>query len=186
MAGVCDIGYIGTASGVSTAASAAPATNHDHGHSHSHGAGEHGHTHPIMEHPGKFHQRDLPDFSKRDWQERAFTVGLGGPVGSGKTALLLALCRKMSNLAQIGVVCNDIWTREDQDFLVRHSALEPVDRIRAVETGGCPHAAIREDISANLLALEQVQADFNPQLLFVESGESCAFLCFCCALNKIS
>ncbi|CAO1622471.1 unnamed protein product [Parajaminaea phylloscopi] len=123
-----------------------------------------------MEHPGKFHQRDLPDFSRRDWQERAFTVGLGGPVGSGKTALLLALCRKMSKLAQIGVVCNDIWTREDQEFLIKHSALEPVDRIRAVETGGCPHAAIREDISANLLALEQVQADFNPQLLFVESG----------------
>lgn len=167
MSSVCDIkvdGQVGSAG-------AAAAEAHSHSHSHA-GAGEHGHTHPIMEHPGKFSQRDLPDYSKRDWQERAFTVGLGGPVGSGKTALLLALCRKMSKLAQIGVVCNDIWTREDQEFLIKNSALEPVDRIRAVETGGCPHAAIREDISANMLALENVQADYNPQLLFVESGES--------------
>src|SRR5213075_1754169 len=93
----------------------------------------------------------------------------GGPVGSGKTALLLALCRALRDQHSLGVVTNDIFTREDAEFLQRNEAL-PRERIRAVETGGCPHAAIREDISHNLLALEQLMEEVHPELLFVESG----------------
>lgn len=142
-----------------------------HSHSHSQGpGGDHGHTHEIMDHPGKFKDRDVPNYSKRDWKERTFTVGLGGPVGSGKTALLLALCRKLRDRMSLSVVTNDIFTREDQEFLIRNAALPDPSRIRAVETGGCPHAAIREDISANLEVLEQLQAEFDPELMFVESG----------------
>lgn len=70
----------------------------------------------------------------------------------------------------LGVVTNDIFTREDQEFLIRNSALTPTDRVQAIETGGCPHAAIREDISSNLEALEQLQAKYNCEMLFVESG----------------
>jgi urease accessory protein len=105
----------------------------------------------------------------RDYAARAFTVGVGGPVGSGKTALLLALCRALRERVRLGVVTNDIFTREDAEFLQRHDAL-PARRIRAVETGGCPHAAIREDISHNLVALEQLMEDEAPELLFLESG----------------
>ncbi|KAJ1018546.1 hypothetical protein NDA16_004828 [Ustilago loliicola] len=143
---------------------------HSHSHSHAVAGGDHGHTHDIMDHPGKFNDRDLPNYENRNWTERAFTVGIGGPVGSGKTALLLSLCRKLRDSYNIAVVTNDIFTREDQEFLRRHSALTPASKIRAIETGGCPHAAIREDISANLEALEQLQAEFETQLLFVESG----------------
>ncbi|WVQ85923.1 urease accessory protein UreG [Cryptococcus sp. DSM 104549] len=150
------------------------ATVHDHGHTHEHVEGlwtpdEHGHTHEHLEHAGKFSERDMPDYSGRDWNERAFTIGIGGPVGSGKTALLLALCRGFRDLHNIAAVTNDIFTREDQEFLIRNEAL-PAERIRAIETGGCPHAAIREDISANLGALEELQAQFETELLFVESG----------------
>ncbi|KAL1410036.1 hypothetical protein Q8F55_004038 [Vanrija albida] len=146
--------------------------SHDAGHSHSHdhGPNEHGHTHEIMEHAGKFSERDMPDYSGRDWNERAFTIGIGGPVGSGKTALLLALCRALRDTYNIAVVTNDIFTREDQEFLIRNEALSDKSRIRAIETGGCPHAAIREDISANLHALEELHAEFETQLLLVESG----------------
>lgn len=147
---------------------------HDGGHSHSHDAGaaakDHGHTHEIMEHPGKFTMRDMPTFENRNWKERAFTVGIGGPVGSGKTALTLALCRHFRDRVNLGVVTNDIFTREDQEFLIRNEALADKGRIRAIETGGCPHAAIREDISANMNALEELQADYNCEMLFVESG----------------
>ncbi|TXT11086.1 hypothetical protein VHUM_01837 [Vanrija humicola] len=139
-------------------------------HSHDHGVNEHGHTHEIMEHAGKFSERDMPDFSGRDWKERAFTIGIGGPVGSGKTALLLALCRALRDTYNIAVVTNDIFTREDQEFLIRNEALSDKSRIRSIETGGCPHAAIREDISANLHALEELHAQFDTQLLLVESG----------------
>ncbi|KAK4049265.1 hypothetical protein OIV83_004201 [Microbotryomycetes sp. JL201] len=145
---------------------------------------EHGHDHSGMEHVGKFGERDMPDFTKRNWQERAFTIGIGGPVGSGKTALTLALCKAFRDTHNIGksappwavscpptcVVTNDIFTKEDQEFLIRNEALADKGRIRAVETGGCPHAAIREDISANLGVLEQLQADYACELLFVESG----------------
>ena len=125
--------------------------------------GEHEHA----DHPGHFHEREAP--RRRDFRARAFTVGVGGPVGSGKTALVLALCRALRDRVSLGVVTNDIFTREDAEFLVRNEAL-PRERIRAVETGGCPHAAIREDISHNLLALEQLMEEVHPELLFVESG----------------
>jgi urease accessory protein len=105
----------------------------------------------------------------RDLSRRAFTVGVGGPVGSGKTALVLALCRALRDTISLAVVTNDIFTREDAEFLTRNEAL-PADRIRAVETGGCPHAAIREDVSANLLALEALTDLHRPALLFCESG----------------
>jgi urease accessory protein len=134
--------------------------DHDHGHQHQHG-------HEHSDEPGNFEQRDSP--LARDFAARAFTVGIGGPVGSGKTALLLALCRALRDRHSLGVVTNDIFTREDAEFLVRNEALPP-GRIRAVETGGCPHAAIREDISHNLLALEQLMETVKPELLFVESG----------------
>ncbi len=135
-----------------------------HSHSHTHG---HDHTHEPMEHPGHFDQREKP--LSRDFKTRAFTIGVGGPVGSGKTALMLALCLRLREKFNIAAVTNDIFTKEDGEFLVRHQALEP-DRIRAVETGGCPHAAIREDISANLLALEDLHARFRPDMMLLESG----------------
>ncbi len=127
----------------------------------------HDHTHEHWAHPGTFDERDQP--RTRDFSRRSFTVGIGGPVGSGKTALLLALCRALRDTHSLGVVTNDIFTREDAEFLMRHQAL-PLERIRAVETGGCPHAAIREDITPNLLALEDLMKTVHPELLLVESG----------------
>jgi urease accessory protein len=139
-----------------------------HSHSHQHHSHDgHEHTHEHLSHPGHFHDRDQP--LRRDLSHRAFTVGVGGPVGSGKTALMLALCRELRNRMNLAVVTNDIFTREDGEFLIRHDAL-PAERIRAVETGGCPHAAIREDISANLLALEELHELFHPEILLLESG----------------
>ncbi|KAH7103398.1 urease accessory protein ureG [Auriculariales sp. MPI-PUGE-AT-0066] len=138
-------------------------------HSHDHGVGEHGHTHEHLDHPGKYAERDMPNYGGRNWEERGFTIGIGGPVGSGKTALTLALCQNLRTRFNIAVTTNDIFTREDQEFLIRNNAL-PAERIRAIETGGCPHAAIREDISANMGALEELQAQFGCQMLFVESG----------------
>lgn len=91
------------------------------------------------------------------------------PVGSGKTALMLALCLALRENYNIGAVTNDIFTREDAEFLTKHAAL-PAPRIRAIETGGCPHAAVREDISANLVALEDLQREFGTDLLLIESG----------------
>jgi urease accessory protein len=128
---------------------------------------EHGHTHENWSHPGLFHDREAP--INRDYKKRSFTVGIGGPVGSGKTALLLALCRTLRNQYSLGVVTNDIFTKEDAEFLIRNEAL-PRERIRAVETGGCPHAAIREDISHNMDALENLMKEISPELLLVESG----------------
>jgi urease accessory protein len=97
-------------------------------------------------------------------------VGIGGPVGSGKTALLLALCQALRDRWNIAVVTNDIYTREDADFLVRHGAL-PAERILGVETGGCPHTAIREDASINLQAVSELCERFERlDVVFVESG----------------
>lgn len=97
-------------------------------------------------------------------------VGIAGPVGSGKTALVDALCKAMRDEFNIAVVTNDIYTQEDAQFLVRSQALER-DRIIGVETGGCPHTAIREDASINLVAIEQLEQTFQPlDLIFVESG----------------
>ncbi len=130
----------------------------------------HGHTHEPMESPGEFRLRELvkPD---RDYRRRTFTVGIGGPVGSGKTALVRALCERLRDTMSLGVVTNDIFTREDGEFLIRNQALAE-DRILAVETGGCPHAAIREDVSANVAACETLMRRFEGamDLLIVESG----------------
>jgi urease accessory protein len=129
----------------------------------------HHHDHPPMDGPGLFRMR--APRHPRDYAARAFTVGIGGPVGSGKTALVLSLCRKLRDKMRLGVVTNDIFTREDAEFLHRNEAL-PAAQIRAVETGGCPHAAIREDITPNLDALEQLMKATSPppELLIVESG----------------
>ncbi|MBD2212459.1 urease accessory protein UreG [Nostoc linckia FACHB-104] len=99
-----------------------------------------------------------------------FRVGVAGPVGSGKTALVDALCKALREQYQIAVVTNDIYTQEDAQFLVRSQALAS-DRILGVETGGCPHTAIREDASMNLAAIEQLEQRFtNLDLVFLESG----------------
>jgi len=137
---------------------------HDHGHSHDHG---HGHSHERWSGPGLFRSR--PPRKPRSFASRAFTVGIGGPVGSGKTALVLSLCKKLRDRMRLGVVTNDIFTREDAEFLQRNEAL-PTPQIRAVETGGCPHAAIREDVTPNLDALEDLMRACAPELLVVESG----------------
>jgi urease accessory protein len=126
------------------------------------------HSHETWTHPGKFRYRPAP-LHDRDHRLRSFTIGVGGPVGSGKTALMLALCQRLRQSISVCAVTNDIFTREDAEFLTSHDALDR-SRIRAVETGGCPHAAIREDISANLLALEQLTDEFHPDLLLLESG----------------
>ena len=97
-------------------------------------------------------------------------VGIGGPVGSGKTALTLSLCRALREKYQLGVVTNDIYTEEDAQFLVRNGALAP-ERILGVETGGCPHTAIREDASINLEAVARLNRRFdNLDIIFIESG----------------
>jgi len=101
---------------------------------------------------------------------RAVRIGIGGPVGSGKTALVAALCRTLAAELDLAVVTNDIYTTEDADFLRRAGVL-PDERIRAVETGCCPHTAIRDDISANLDAVEHLEADLGGlDLVLVESG----------------
>ena len=100
----------------------------------------------------------------------ALRVGIAGPVGSGKTALVDALCKALRDSYQIAVVTNDIYTQEDADFLVRSQALSR-DRILGVETGGCPHTAIREDASMNLAAIDQLEIRFSPlDIVFLESG----------------
>lgn len=102
--------------------------------------------------------------------KRVLRVGIAGPVGSGKTALVDALCKAMRDRFQIAVVTNDIYTQEDAQFLTKSEALGR-DRIVGVETGGCPHTAIREDASMNLAAIEELELQFAPlDLVFVESG----------------
>lgn len=103
-------------------------------------------------------------------RKAALRVGIGGPVGSGKTALTLSLCKLLRDTFSIAVVTNDIYTQEDAQFLTRHGAL-PAQRIRGVETGGCPHTAIREDASMNLAAIAELQdMHGNLDIIFVESG----------------
>ena len=102
--------------------------------------------------------------------KRAFRVGVAGPVGSGKTALVDCLSRMLAPKMSVAVVTNDIYTREDAEFLIRQGTL-PADRIRGVETGGCPHAAIREDCSMNLEAIADLENHLGDvELIFVESG----------------
>jgi urease accessory protein len=103
-------------------------------------------------------------------EDRALRVGVGGPVGSGKTALVDLLCKRLRDEYQLAVITNDIYTREDAEFLVRSGALAP-DRILGVETGGCPHTAIREDASINLEAVAELGRTIpGLELLFIESG----------------
>ncbi|MEU9580624.1 urease accessory protein UreG [Streptomyces chilikensis] len=105
-----------------------------------------------------------------DGTRRALRLGLGGPVGSGKTATVAALCRELRSELSLAVVTNDIYTREDAEFLLREAVLPP-ERITAVETGACPHTAIRDDISANLEAVEELENAAGPlDLILVESG----------------
>jgi len=120
---------------------------------------DHTHPHPFVDpHPS------LPD------GRRALRVGIGGPVGSGKTALVAALCHALSGELNMAVVTNDIYTTEDADFLLRNAVMPP-ERVRAVETGCCPHTAIRDDIAANLDAVEDLEHALAPlDLVLVESG----------------
>jgi len=97
-------------------------------------------------------------------------IGIGGPVGSGKTALVDRLCKRMRDRYRIAVVTNDIYTREDCDFLIRSGALSP-ERIEGVETGGCPHTAIREDTTVNLVAVRKMEERLGElDIIFIESG----------------
>ncbi len=99
-----------------------------------------------------------------------FRIGVGGPVGSGKTALIDALCKRMRGDKELAVITNDIYTKEDCEFLIRSGALMP-ERIEGVETGGCPHSAIREDASINIEAIDRMTVKFpDLDLVFVESG----------------
>ena len=101
---------------------------------------------------------------------QALRVGIGGPVGSGKTTLVAQLCKAMRDDYSVAVITNDIYTREDADALVRFQALS-ADRVLGVETGGCPHTAIREDASINLRAVDQLTQSFDPlDIIFIESG----------------
>ncbi|MCX5039210.1 urease accessory protein UreG [Streptomyces coelicoflavus] len=110
------------------------------------------------------------DARRPDGTRRALRIGLGGPVGSGKTATVAALCRALREELSLAVVTNDIYTREDAEFLLREAVLPP-ERITAVETGACPHTAIRDDISANLEAVEDLEDEVGPlDLVLVESG----------------
>ncbi|HVE97117.1 MAG TPA: urease accessory protein UreG [Pseudonocardiaceae bacterium] len=102
-------------------------------------------------------------------EDRALRIGIGGPVGGGKTALVAALCRTLRDELSLVVVTNDIYTTEDADFL-RTNAVLPDERIRAIRTGCCPHTAIRDDITANLDAVEELTACYHPDLVLVESG----------------
>jgi urease accessory protein len=101
--------------------------------------------------------------------ERALRIGIGGPVGSGKSSLVIALCRALGAEMQIGVVTNDIYTDEDARF-VRRSGVVPSERVIAVETGGCPHTAIRDDVSANLEAVAELERAERLDLVLIESG----------------
>ncbi|AZM63576.1 MULTISPECIES: urease accessory protein UreG [unclassified Streptomyces] len=110
------------------------------------------------------------DARRHDGMRRALRIGLGGPVGSGKTATVAALCRILRDEVSLAVVTNDIYTREDAEFLLREAVLPP-ERITAVETGACPHTAIRDDISANLEAVEELEDEAGPlDVILVESG----------------
>jgi urease accessory protein len=111
------------------------------------------------------------NINQKKMQERAYVkIGIAGPVGSGKTALIERLSRKMSNDYSIGVITNDIYTKEDAEYLTRNSLL-PAERIIGVETGGCPHTAIREDASMNLEAVDEMVQRFpDIEVIFIESG----------------
>jgi urease accessory protein len=105
-----------------------------------------------------------------DTPSRSFRLGVAGPVGTGKSSLIALLCRELSDELSMGVITNDIYTDEDAQFL-RSAGVLDIERIRAVETGACPHTAIRDDVTANLIAVEDIERDFDPlDLVIVESG----------------
>jgi urease accessory protein len=111
-----------------------------------------------------------PDSTPPRARKRIVRLGIGGPVGSGKTMLVLRLCQWLRGEFSLGVITNDIYTREDAEFLVRHEAL-PADRVLGVETGGCPHTAIRDDTSMNLAAVHELEARHGDlDLILIESG----------------
>jgi urease accessory protein len=118
-----------------------------------------------LDHANSDHQAAVLPAAPR----RGLRIGIGGPVGGGKTALVAALCKRLRDELSVVVVTNDIYTEEDADFLRRHAVL-PDDRIRAVRTGCCPHTAIRDDITANLAAVEELVERHDPDLVLVESG----------------
>ncbi|MFF2507701.1 urease accessory protein UreG [Streptomyces sp. NPDC058067] len=125
-----------------------------------------------LDHPVTMPQRHTHSAEplRADGSPRALRIGLGGPVGSGKTASVAALCRTLRESWSIAVVTNDIYTREDAEYLRREAVLPP-ERITAVETGACPHTAIRDDISANLEAVEHLEESLHSlDLVLVESG----------------
>lgn len=124
--------------------------------------------------PDQSHQHHSADQPLTDLSAqrpaRALRIGVCGPVGTGKSSLIALLCSQLADLLQLGVITNDIYTDEDARFLRSAGVLDPL-RIRAVETGACPHTAIRDDITANLLAVEELESDFAPlDLVLVESG----------------
>src|SRR5438034_1765573 len=126
------------------------------------------HMHDVYR--GAPHVHHTPSFGWQSLAAKPFTIGVGGPVGSGKTALVDCLCKALRDTYRLAVVTNDIYTREDAEFLCRSGALEAT-RIVGVETGGCPHSAIREDASVNLEAIAGLVKRFRDlQLVFVESG----------------
>jgi urease accessory protein len=133
-------------------------------HRHEHG---HGHSHPVSFDPTV----PEPDhYAAAPTHGRAYRIGIGGPVGSGKTALVAALCRALGDELNLAVVTNDIYTTEDADFLRKAGVLD-VERIEAVQTGACPHTAIRDDITANLDAVERLEERIpGLELVIIESG----------------
>jgi urease accessory protein len=139
--------------------------DHDQPGGHDHGGA--GHSHTGYSHTGYSHTGDPHPPAAAG---RALRIGIGGPVGSGKTALVAALCRVLGESLRLAVVTNDIYTTEDADFL-RHAGVLDPRRIVAVQTGCCPHTAIRDDIAANLDAVEDLEAQSGPlDLILVESG----------------
>ncbi|MEU5130078.1 urease accessory protein UreG [Streptomyces mobaraensis] len=125
--------------------------------------------HPNTPYPHR-HTYSAQPALRANGTRRALRIGLGGPVGTGKTATVAALCRALRDELSIAVVTNDIYTREDAEFLLRNAVLPP-ERITAVETGACPHTAIRDDISANLEAIEDLEEAIEAlDLILVESG----------------
>ncbi len=148
---------------------------HDHGHSHgpdahshSHAPSHsHGHSHESMEHPGS--SASANRCANATTRSARSPWASAGPSAAARRRWCCSSCRLLRDSRNIAVVTNDIFTKEDAEFLIRNQALEKA-RIRAVETGGCPHAAIREDISHNLAALEELMDDFTPEFMLVESG----------------
>lgn len=135
-----------------------PAHPHDHAHPH---AQAHGHAHPHA---------DAPPHGHAPAPTRSLRLGVAGPVGTGKSSLIALVCRELAHELALGVITNDIYTDEDARFLRSAGVLDP-ERIRAVETGACPHTAIRDDVTANLLAVEDLEEDFAPlDVVLVESG----------------